>query len=90
MPRNPDKTDYVRGHWAIENSRHWVLDAIYREDHNQTRDHNSAANHSILRRMALNADNRMPFEGKKRKSLPKRELRATHVSDYLEQLLALM
>ncbi len=35
-------------------------DAIYREDHNQTRDRNSAANHSILRRMALNAHNRMP------------------------------
>ena len=25
---------------------------IYREDHNQTRDRNSAANHSILRRMS--------------------------------------
>lgn len=88
--RAPAMLGYVRGHWAIENSCHWVLDAIYREDHNQTRDRNSAANHSILRRMALNAHNRMPFEGKKRKSLPKRELRATHDSDYLEQLLSLM
>jgi hypothetical protein len=35
--------------------------------------------------MALNAHNRMPFEGKNRKSLHKRELRATHNSDYLEQ-----
>lgn len=70
---------YVRGPWAIENSCHWVLDAICREDHNQTGDRNSAANHSTLRRMALNAlnaHNRMPFEGKKRKSLPKRELPA--------------
>lgn len=88
--RAPQMLGYVRGHWAIENSCHWVLDAIYREDHNQTRDRNSAANHSILRRMALNAHNRMPFEGKKRKSLPKRELHATHDSDYLEQLLSLM
>ncbi len=88
--RAPAMLGYVRGHWAIENSCHWVLDAIYREDHNQPRDRNSAANHSILRRMALNAHNRMPFEGKKRKSLPKRELRATHDSDYLEQLLSLM
>ncbi len=86
----PAMLGYVRGHWAIENSCHWVLDAIYREDHNQTRDRNSAANHSILRRMALNAHNRMPFEGKKRKSLPKRELRATYDSDYLEKLLSLM
>ena len=69
---------YIRGHWGIEIRCHWMLDTIYREDHNQTRDRHSAANHSILRRMALNAHNRMPFEGKKRKSLPKRELRATH------------
>ena len=88
--RAPAMLGYIRGHWAIENSCHWVLDAIYREDHNQTRDRNSAANHSILRRMALNAHNRMPFEGKKRKSLPQRELRATHDPQYLEQLLSLM
>lgn len=81
---------YIRNHWGIENRCHWVLDAIYREDHNQTRDRNSAANHSILRRMALNAHNRMPHEGKKRKSLPKRELRAAHDTAYLEQLLSLV
>ncbi|NJM37848.1 MAG: ISAs1 family transposase [Akkermansiaceae bacterium] len=81
---------YIRNHWRIENCCHWVLDAIYREDHNQTRDRNSAANHSILRRMALNAHNRMPYEGKKRKSLPKRELRAAHDTEYLEQLLSLV
>lgn len=68
----PEFLAYIRNHWGIENRCHWVLDAIYREDHNQTRDRNSAANHSILRRMALNAHNRMPYEGKKRKSLPKR------------------
>ena len=86
----PDLLTYIRNHWGIENRCHWVLDAIYREDHNQTRDRNSAANHSILRRMALNAHNRMPYEGKRRKSLPKRELRATHDTGYLEQLLSLV
>jgi predicted transposase YbfD/YdcC len=86
----PELLAYIRNHWGIENRCHWVLDAIYREDHNQTRDRNSAANHSILRRMALNAHNRMPFEGKKRKSLPKRELRAAHDTPYLEQLLSLV
>ena len=86
----PDMLTYTRNHWGIENRCHWVLDAIYREDHNQTRDRNSAANQSILRRMALNAHNRMPHEGKKRKSLPKRELRATHDTEYLEQLLSLV
>ena len=81
---------YIRGHWSIENRCHWVLDAIYREDHNQTRDRQSAANHSTLRRMALNGHNPMPFEGKKRKSLPKRELRAACDESYLEQLLSLI
>ncbi len=86
----PELLTYIRNHWGIENRCHWVLDAIYREDQNQTRDRNSAANHSILRRMALNAHNRMPYEGKKRKSLPKRELRAAHDTAYLEQLLSLV
>ena len=81
---------YIRGHWRIENSCHWVLDAIYREDHNQIRDRNAAANQSTLRRIALNAHNLMPFEGKKRKSLPKRELRAANPNSYLEKLLSLM
>lgn len=80
----------IRGHWDIENRCHWVLDAIYREDHNQTRDRNSAANHSILRRMALNAHNRMPGTAKRRNSLPKREMRAALSPDYLEQLLSLV
>ena len=81
---------YIRGHWSIENRCHWVLDAIYREDHNQTRDRNAAANLGTLRRMSLNAHNRMPAEGKKPKSLPKRELRAAQDEAYLEKLLSLM
>ena len=80
----------VRGHWGIENRCHWVLDAICREDHNQTRDRNAAANQATLRRMALNAHNRMPYEGKRPKSLPKRELRALTDKTYLEKLLSLM
>jgi hypothetical protein len=75
---------------SLENSCHWVLDAICREDHNQTRDRNAASNLSTLRRIALNAHNLMPFEGKKRKSLPKRELRAASQTGYLENLLPLM
>jgi predicted transposase YbfD/YdcC len=88
--RAAELLSYIRGHWGIENRCHWVLDAIYREDHNQTRDRNSAANHSILRRMALNAHNRMPATGKRRNSLPKREMRAALNPAYLEQLLSLV
>ncbi len=88
--RAEEMLGYIRSHWSIENSCHWVLDAICREDHNQTRDHNAAANLSTLRRITLNVHNLMPFEGKKRKSLPKRELHVASQTSYLEKLLSLM
>ncbi len=44
---------YIRSHWRIENSCHWVLDTLFREDHNQTGKRNAAKNLSTLRRMAL-------------------------------------
>ena len=81
---------YIRGHWKIENNCHWILDTIYREDHNQTRERNSASNLATLRRMALNAHNRLAESTKKHKSLPKRELRALKDEAYLEELLSLV
>jgi predicted transposase YbfD/YdcC len=44
----------VRGHWGIENSCHYVLDVVFREDHNRTRKNNGAENLSVIRRMSLN------------------------------------
>ncbi len=44
----------VRGHWAIENSLHWVLDIAFREDECRIRAENSAENVAILRHIALN------------------------------------
>lgn len=44
----------VRGHWSVENNLHWVLDAILREDDSRKRSNNSAANFSILTKLALN------------------------------------
>ena len=88
--RGAEMLGYIRGHWGIENRCHWVLDAICREDHNQTRDRRAAANLSTLRRIALNAHNRMPQEARRPKSLPKRELRAASHETYLEKLLSLM
>lgn len=43
----------VRGHWAIENSLHWVLDVAFREDRNRAQADNAPANLGILRRSAL-------------------------------------
>lgn len=44
----------VRGHWSIENDLHWQLDVLLGEDNLRGRKKNSAANHAILRRLALN------------------------------------
>lgn len=44
----------VRGHWAIENSLHWVLDVSFREDDCRIRAENATENMAILRHMVLN------------------------------------
>jgi predicted transposase YbfD/YdcC len=44
----------VRGHWAIENSLHWVMDMVFRDDDCRVREGNAAANFVTLRHMAHN------------------------------------
>jgi len=52
MPKKAN--ELVRKHWHVENSLHWVLDAIMGEDKCTKRAGNSAENFSILRKMAFN------------------------------------
>ncbi len=44
----------VRGHWAIENSLHWILDVVFREDDSRVRVGHAAENFALVRRIALN------------------------------------
>jgi predicted transposase YbfD/YdcC len=44
---------YVRGHWSIENTLHWVLDMTFREDECRVRERCLADNLGWLRRLAL-------------------------------------
>ena len=44
----------VRGHWGIENSVHWVLDVVFREDESRVRRDHGPANLSVVRRLGLN------------------------------------
>ena len=48
-----DYADAIRGHWGIENSCHWVLDVMFREDASRSRAEHGAENLAWLRRMAL-------------------------------------
>jgi predicted transposase YbfD/YdcC len=43
----------ARSHWGIENSQHWRLDVLYREDDSRVRAGNGATNLAMLRRMSL-------------------------------------
>ena len=67
-----------------------MLDTLFREDHNQTGQKNAAKNLATMRRMALNILKLVAPEGKRAKSLPKRQLRAAHDEDYLEERLSLV
>ena len=64
--------DAVRGHWAIENSLHWVLDIVMNEDSARNRKDNSAENMAIIRHTALNlmkndASNKLSLKQMKKK-----------------------
>jgi predicted transposase YbfD/YdcC len=44
----------VRAHWAIENSLHWVMDMIFRDDECRVRTDHAPANFTTIKHMALN------------------------------------
>jgi len=85
---------YIRGHWRIENSCHWVLDTLFREDHNQTVQRNAAKNLGTLRRIVLNALKQAPDHSarnrKRPSSLTRKQLRAMHDEAQLEEILSLV
>jgi len=44
----------VRGHWAIENGLHWVLDMLFRDDECRVRTNHAPANFTTIKHMAHN------------------------------------
>jgi predicted transposase YbfD/YdcC len=46
---------WIRGHWQIENSIHWVRDVTYGEDHSQVRTGATPQVMATLRNLAINA-----------------------------------
>ena len=74
----------VRAHWRIENSLHWVLDVVFREDASRLRKGHGAANMALVRHFALN----LVRTATDRRSLKTRRKRASWDSHYLQALLA--
>lgn len=53
-PKVKTLSSYLRGHWKIENSQHYVLDVTFSEDASRIRKGNAAEISGGFRRMALN------------------------------------
>ena len=50
----------IRSHWAIENSLHWVMDMVFRDDECRVRTDNAPANFTTLKHIALNLTRTAP------------------------------
>ena len=44
----------IRGHWVIENSLHWVMDMVFRDDECRVRTNHAPANFTTIKHMAHN------------------------------------
>ena len=64
---------YIRDHWRVENSLHWTLDVVFREDAGRKRDKRAAENFAIVRKIALNLLKKDPD---KKNSLVSKRLKA--------------
>ena len=74
----------VRGHRAIENNLHWVLDVVFGEDQSRARMGFAVANLGVARRLALNLLRQDKTAGR---SLKRKQRRAAFDTCYLESLL---
>ncbi|MEJ7658469.1 MAG: transposase [Hymenobacter sp.] len=76
----------IRRHWAIENSLHWVLDVVFREDDARSRDRVATRSFAVLRKLAFN----LLQQGQHQPgSLRARRRNAGWNDDYMTQLLTL-
>ena len=74
----------VRGHWAIENSLHWVLDVTFNEDQSRARERHLAGNLSWLRRFGISLLKQHPSKD----SVKGKSQIAGWSNDFLMQVLA--
>ncbi|NTU83813.1 MAG: ISAs1 family transposase [Chloroflexales bacterium] len=75
----------VRGHWGIENSVHWLLDLVFREDECRISVGKGAENLAVLRHIALNL---LQQDRSSKQSMKQKRFRAALDPNYLLRLLA--
>ena len=74
----------TRSHWAIENSLHWVMDMIFRDDECRIRTDHAPANFTTIKHMAQNLIRKAPGKD----LLRLRRKTAAWDDDFLASLLA--
>jgi len=84
-PRAQRLARIIRGHWGIENSLHWVLDVVFREDARRLYDRTAAENAGLLNRLATSLLRGDPDKG----SLKVKRKRAGWSTPYLAKLLGI-
>jgi predicted transposase YbfD/YdcC len=73
----------IRSHWSIENSLHWVMDMVFRDDECRVRTENAPANFTTLKHMAHNLIRKAPGKD----SLRLRRKVAAWDDDFLASLI---
>ena len=76
---------WVRGHWAVENSLHWVMDVQFHEDACKLHVGNAPENMSLIRKMARNLLARVKTKEDSFRTL---QLRAGWDNDFLFQIVS--
>jgi predicted transposase YbfD/YdcC len=79
-----DAAAAVRGHWAIENRLHWVLDVTFGDDQSRLRKGHGARNMATVRHFALNLVRAAPDK----RSIKSRRKLAGWSQDYLQRILS--
>jgi len=73
----------ARGHWAIENKLHWVLDVTFGEDRSRLRTGHGAKNMAVVRHFAINLVRQVADK----RSIKRRRKRAAFDPQYLLEIL---
>ena len=73
----------TRKHWSIENSLHWVMDVVFKDDESRVRTRHAAANFVTLKHITLNMIKTMPVKA----SMRVRRKRAGWDDSFLQAVL---